>query len=1101
MAQPHADRNLLFGILALQLDFIGRDQLLAGLHRWVAEKHRPLGEILTEQGALTADSRDVLERLIDKHLECHQGLTQRSLASVSVGADLHEDLLDLGDAELNYCLTPLAPSRPPVAASAAAPLTVAGGAAVAAAAAGTPTSSGLRFLVLRPHAEGGLGMVSVARDQELNRDVALKEIKPTHAHDAASQARFLAEAEITGGLEHPGVVPVYGLGRFDDGRPFYAMRFIQGESLDDAIRHFHRRDWRKQPSERHLVLRNLLQRFIDVCNAVAYAHGRGVLHRDLKPANVMLGRYGETLLVDWGLAKSLLPAEGQAAPPEGYLRPGSADGLGTRAGAVVGTPAYMAPEQAEGKEVGPAADVYSLGATLYQLLTGQPPFASGTAGEVLARVRRGEYRPPREVKPSVPAALAAVCVKAMACDPGQRYASARDLAGEVERWLADEPVAAYREPWRQRLGRWGRRHRAAVVGLIVLLLAGVVGLGLGLWAVRLEQQRTAAERDLAEGNLKLAKQAVDECFLVAKENTLLKEEEMEQVRKLLLEKALPFYRHFTERKPHDPAVQEEMAEIQARVGYIYGQLGKSSELLAAFEQVRGMYAELAAKSPGVLRYRIELGDAYGRMAFWREVIGDHEGAWEYVQEALRIVSPLAEEHPEEDRVLECLANAQTTLALVQVQKGEGPAALRAGQEALRIQTTLAEKHPGEPTRQEALADAHNSLGMNYHKVNDTKKAFQFVQRAIGIQRTLMEKHPEVSSYRWRLAGSLGNFGLILNDMGDLDAARRSFKEAVSLLRPLTQQHPTAFSYQSALGINYNNLCQAQHALGDFTGAFDSATESVRLWVDQARQRSEILFVQTALAEAQTSLGMTELSRMHRKEARQAYEKARRIWDALAEKYPEKLSYKTEQAGTRVNLALVLAAGEEYPKCLDLLDHAITTLRDVRRRDSKDRTASEYLRNAHLSRAETLVRMGRPKEAAGDWKQCAALEEALPGGGSRAKLAYFLAGAEDLPRAAQAAEAVDPKSPVSPLDCYNLACIWALAGAAQVRPVDQCAVHALVWLRKAQAAGFFKDPAVVAEMRKDSDLHSLRERDDFKKFLAELEKEVGKEKPKSSGPEK
>src|SRR5262249_30755 len=162
----------------------------------------------------------------------------------------------------------------------------------------------LRFRILRPHAKGGLGKVSVAHDEELDREVALKEIQERHAHNPEAQARFLLEARVTGGLEHPGVVPVYGLGTYQDPRPFYAMRFTRGDNLKDAISRFHKAGTRgRSPGERALELRKLLGRFLDVCNAIAYAHSRGVLHRDLKPGNVMLGQFGETLVVDWGLAK------------------------------------------------------------------------------------------------------------------------------------------------------------------------------------------------------------------------------------------------------------------------------------------------------------------------------------------------------------------------------------------------------------------------------------------------------------------------------------------------------------------------------------------------------------------------------------------------------------------------------------------------------------------------------------------------------------------------------------------------------------------------------------------------------------------------------
>ena len=178
---------------------------------------------------------------------------------------------------------------------------------------------GRRFRILRPHARGGLGEVFVAQDEELHREVALKEIQERHADHPESRARFLLEAEITGGLEHPGIVPVYGLGQYADGRPFYAMRFIKGDSLKDAIERFHKEDARRRAaSERSLELRKLLGRFVDVCDAIAYAHSRGVLHRDLKPGNVMLGKYGETLVVDWGLAKPVggpADKDGEAEEP------------------------------------------------------------------------------------------------------------------------------------------------------------------------------------------------------------------------------------------------------------------------------------------------------------------------------------------------------------------------------------------------------------------------------------------------------------------------------------------------------------------------------------------------------------------------------------------------------------------------------------------------------------------------------------------------------------------------------------------------------------------------------------------------------------------
>jgi eukaryotic-like serine/threonine-protein kinase len=490
-----ADRNLLFGVLALQMDFISREALIQAMNAWVLDKRKPLGQILVEQGALTPRARALLDPLVQMHLELHSNDPQKSLAAIPPPGGLQRDLESVADPDVQASLVFLPPTvGPHVTRSLSAPSEDAAGEGTAAG----PGSAAQRYRILRPHARGGLGEVFVAQDEELHREVALKEIQQQHSDQPASRARFLLEAEITGGLEHPGIVPVYGLGLHADGRPFYAMRFIKGDSLKDAIDRFHQADAAlRDPGERSLALRQLLRRFIDVCNAIAYAHSRGVIHRDLKPQNIMLGPYGETLVVDWGLAKSLGRRDAAAGPVEAtWLPTRSTDSGLTQMGSVFGTPGYMSPEQAAGnlQELGPATDIYSLGATLYCLLTGKPPIHDDDVVLALARVQRGEFPPPRQVKPLVSAALEAICLKALAKQPAERYPSARELARDVEHWLADEPVAAHRERWWQRAARWARHHQAAMAaGTAAVLVALLLG-GAGAFAWQREQARREAEQ-------------------------------------------------------------------------------------------------------------------------------------------------------------------------------------------------------------------------------------------------------------------------------------------------------------------------------------------------------------------------------------------------------------------------------------------------------------------------------------------------------------------------------------------------------------------------------------------------------------------------------
>jgi tetratricopeptide (TPR) repeat protein/tRNA A-37 threonylcarbamoyl transferase component Bud32 len=351
----------------------------------------------------------------------------------------------------------------------------------------------MRFRILQLHAKGGLGQVSVAHDGELHREVALKEIQNRYADNYESRERFLREARITGRLEHPGIVPVYGLGHYADGRPYYAMRFIKGDSLKEAIEGFHRAESpERDPGQRSLDLHKLLGRFINICNAIAYAHSRGILHRDLKPGNVMLGEFGETLVVDWGLAKTLAQPDNGADPIEQSPQPlADDDQTATQMGRVVGTPQFMSPEQAAGQldRLGPASDVYSLGATLYCLLTGRVPFEGREVSTILQKVQQGDFPHPRSVKSSVPRALEAICLKAMAVQPESRYPTAQALAADLESWMADEPVTAWREPWYIRTRRWIVRHRTLVTACAAAGAVALIGGTAVLMVMRAAQER------------------------------------------------------------------------------------------------------------------------------------------------------------------------------------------------------------------------------------------------------------------------------------------------------------------------------------------------------------------------------------------------------------------------------------------------------------------------------------------------------------------------------------------------------------------------------------------------------------------------------------
>jgi serine/threonine protein kinase/Flp pilus assembly protein TadD len=471
------DRNLLFGVLAMQADLIDADRFAEACSAWAAKKSIALAELLQERGWITAEDRADVDKLLVRKLRKHGGDVHASLAAVSDEC-VRSVIARSGDSEIHRSLAGLDNDHEPHLVSTIAYI---------------PESRD-RYTLTRLHARGGLGQVWLARDGDLGREVALKELRPDRANDDAVFTRFLEEAQVTGQLEHPSIVPVYELSRRKrDGRPYYTMRFIKGRTLAEAAHEYHRRwsDGRIGAFE----LAQLLNAFVGVCNAIAYAHSRGVLHRDLKPQNVVLGDYGEVVVLDWGLAKLVGRDEAAGVASVAF---GDSDGhSATIAGQVLGTPAYMAPEQAQGGAVDRRSDVYGLGAILYEILTGKAPFEDSDTPALLRKVVVEAPAAPRTVVPSTPRSLEAISQKALAKKPADRYGSAAELGDEVRRFLADEPVGAYREPIAVRTGRWMRRHRTLVSGAAVLLVTVTAATLMGLILLGRKNREIASQRNAA----------------------------------------------------------------------------------------------------------------------------------------------------------------------------------------------------------------------------------------------------------------------------------------------------------------------------------------------------------------------------------------------------------------------------------------------------------------------------------------------------------------------------------------------------------------------------------------------------------------------------
>jgi tetratricopeptide (TPR) repeat protein len=597
------------------------------------------------------------------------------------------------------------------------------------------------------------------------------------------------------------------------------MRFVKGDNLKHAIDRFH--DSRKGFDT--VEFRQVLRRFLDVCNAVAFAHSRGVLHRDLKPGNVMLGEFGETLLVDWGLAKVV----GRGEPKEGEttLRPSSgSDVVQTAAGSAIGTPSFMSPQQAEGKleALGPATDVYSLGATLYCLLTGRAPVPDGPLAEVLEKVRRGDILPADRVRADVPKALAAVCGKAMALAPADRYPTALALAQDLEHWLADEPVGAYRDPLSARAGRWARKHRTPVTTAAAALLVALVSVSVGLAVVGgLNGRLEAANGELTRSNaaLEASRAEADEKRREAERERNVALAVNEFLQKDLLGQAdignQPFLGEKVDRNPDITVAEllgraakavegkftgqpETEAAVRQTIGLAYSALGKYELAQPQLEWAVAVGEKrLGADHPDTLQSK-------NYLAMLHRFRGKYDRAEALHLEVLRLREKrLGADHPD-------TLTSKSNLAALHHDQGKYDRA-----ESLYLET---------------LRQQEKKLGADHHETLGSKNNLAMLYRAQGKYDRAESVHLEVLRLTEKRLGadhpdtltSKHNLAALYKDKGKYDRAEPLYLEVLKQQeKKLGADHPSTLTSKS-------NLAALYRAQGKYDRAERLHLEALRL---------------------------------------------------------------------------------------------------------------------------------------------------------------------------------------------------------------------------------------------------------------------------------
>jgi tetratricopeptide (TPR) repeat protein/tRNA A-37 threonylcarbamoyl transferase component Bud32 len=796
-------------------------------------------------------------------------------------------------------------------------------------------------------AEGGMGKVVIARDRRLGRRVAIKELR---VDNVATRARFEREAMLTARLEHPGIVGVHEAGRWPSGEPFFAMRVIQGRSLDKVFQQ--RRD--------HAARLALLPTVLAVADAVAYAHEQGIIHRDLKPHNVMVGEFGETVVIDWGLAKALHDDDsGAGAQPLPLPESGDL----TIHGSVIGTPMYLPPEQARGEEVDRTADVYAIGAILYELLANRRPYEGRTAKEVVAAVLEG---PPPALGADIAPDLVAIVERAMARDRADRYPSARELGEDLRRFQTGQLVGAHRYTARQLLARWMRKHRAILAtsafALVVLAVLAIVGVrNIIAERAEAERQRTIAieHRDKAEDLV-----AFLQTDLRKQLQTLNRLDLLEPAARKTLE-----YRRWLD----DPSERKRLDLLGAHKHVIDALLAKTdySGVEAALDEVVAIHDTFVAPSAKIRRDRSVFLNLRGDVKMLR---GDAKGALPHYRDALAIVTELHRGEPADVQWRLDIEYGEGKLADALLETGDVKAALAAVQRAAAIVEGVTSTDKGLQLAK-ARAKIATRLGEVSALAGDSKAAIAELVRARQLAADVVAEETH-----WTAQRDLGlvseRLARVRSASGDDAGALADLREALAVTQRLHDADPNNGIVLRDLVVLDNRLAALLTRTGDPASAREHATSALGLAEriaakdpGNAKATSDVAAALDKLTPIETTLGDTD----------RALELARRsvaLRQGLVDRDPNHHQWRAQLVTSHYRLARVLLARGDLAAANTMAKLALAGARTVVDSAPTDRAAKRDLSVMHDLLGQILTKQRHFAGALAEYRADLAIAEEL-----------------------------------------------------------------------------------------------------------------------------
>jgi len=860
-----------------------------------------------------------------------------------------------------------------------------------------PIVSDAHYRPEREIARGGMGRIVAAEDHRLGRPVALKELL-----DPAPEllGRFQREALITARLQHPGIVPVYEAGRWPSGEPFFAMKLVSGRPLDQVIGD-------ARTLEDRLAL---LPRVAAATEAIAYAHSQRVIHRDLKPANILIGEFGETVVIDWGLAKSLDDVDGPLAsqrlarpskqPSTAPRRAEPGSSTLTVAGAVMGTPAYMAPEQARGEPVDQRADVFALGAMLYHLLAGVPPYNARTATDVIAAAALGKVVPLATRERGAPPDLVAIVHRAMAPLPIDRYGDAGELASELRRFLTGQLVSAHRYTASQRVGRFVRRHRAAVTIATIAAVGFAAG---GTFAVRrILHERDVAdhERQVADTRSQAAEHLIDKMLSDVKTRlaqigrldllaslgaeirdyygTLAKipgdmpagdVDRMASAIELIglaerdsgrLDQAFEAWtdvRATLERSigtgTGEPTRRKRrmLARLDFELGTIHQQRGKIDQALRSYAQAKLAFDALRDEAPADRSVLIGAADTHDRLGDLLRNDGKVDQAFDEYAEAKierEHAAAIPGSRPQEEVL--ALSTSHLKLGSVFQIRGESAKALDEYRAALRLRETSLEAQRDNVELQNKVLEVQLTIGDLERQIGDPRRAIETYVKALPVVVALTRRDPANTTWR-RLRGNLeSDYGFVLLDGGDYQAGLDQLGVAIATQQELVERDPESTTWQGDLSRSFTRAGDAHLYLGEpdrgiaqYRRALDIRLALVAKDPRSAPYRRSVAWSHTKLANAYAEHHDVPHSI-------EAHEQALALRAKLVEESPGQGGFRNELASTEVALGKLLVGGDPR-RSKQLLDTGLARSRALVASDSINGEWKETLTQAWLAQAD------------------------------------------------------------------------------------------------------------------------------------------------------